>query len=131
MENSSNILHLTVNHDGIDMDMSPEAPNYIKRGVGPFVDEILKISNPSEFDLIGVHPGGPAILKAVESGLELSPEKLEASWDTLKNYGNMSSATIWFIIEKLLKEEGHNAKNLLALAFGPGVTMEGVMLSKY
>ena len=56
VENSSHILHLTVNHDGIDMDMSPEAPNYIKRGVGPFVDEILKISNHSEFDLIAVHP---------------------------------------------------------------------------
>ena len=130
MENSSNILHLTVNHDGIDMDMSPEAPNYIKRGVGPFVDEILKISNPSEFDLIGVHPGGPAILKAVESGLELSPEKLEASWDTLKNYGNMSSATIWFVIDKLLQKEDQNPQNILALAFSPGFTMEGVIFSK-
>ena len=130
MENSSHILHLTVNHDGIDMNVSPEAPNYIKRGVGPFVDEILKISNHSEFDLIGVHPGGPAILKAVQSGLELSPEKLEASWDTLKNYGNMSSATIWFIIDKMLKNKDENSQNLLALAFSPGVTIEGVILGK-
>ena len=133
VENSSHIAKIFGNSKGLDFEISPELPKYIKIGLVPFVDKLLKkqnFSHHSEIDLIGIHPGGPAILKAAQSSLVLSPKNLEASWDTLKNYGNMNSATIWFVIDKLLKKKDYSPQNLLALAFGPGVTIEGVILSK-
>ena len=132
VENSSNIVKLYVNHNGLNSEFS-KAPKIIKSEVCMFVDRFLKKQNflhQSEIDLWGVHPGSPTILRAAQSGLALSPEKLEASWETLKNYGNMGSATVWFVIDKLMQKGDQNAQNLLALAFGPGVTIEGVLFRK-
>ena len=132
VENSTHISKIFSNDEGLDMETSPELPKYIESRLGPFVDKLLKeqnFSHHSEIDLIGIHPASPVLLKAAQSGLALSPEKLKASWDTLKNYGNMSSGTIWFVIEKLLQTEDQEPKTLMALTYGPGVTIEGVVLS--
>ena len=133
MKPPPHIVTLWTNHKGFDGHISPDVPKYLKSALRPFVDRLLKeqnLTDPSEVDLWGIHPGGPSILRACQSALELNSEKLEESWDSLKNYGNMSAASIWFIIEKLLKKKDDNARTLLALGFGPGVNMEGVMLKK-
>ena len=54
------------------------------------------------------------------------------SWSVLQNYGNMSSASVLFVIEDVLKQENNIlGDNLLALGFGPGITMEEILLVKY
>ena len=70
-----------------------------------------------------VHPGGKSIVDAVERGLSLPPEKLAASRGVLNDYGNMSSATVLFVLQRLMAEKPATG---LALAFGPGLAMEGL-----
>ena len=81
-----------------------------------------------------VHPGGPAILNRMEKRLNLSPEKLSPSRRSLMDYGNASSNSIVYVLEYMLEEsrkarkmnEGENEWGLI-LAFGPGVTFEGIV----
>ena len=92
VENTLHLAKIFGNEKGIDIEMSNELLKVLRKELGPFVDELLKkhnFSHHSEIDLIATQ-GGPAFLKAIQSGLAVNTEKLEVSWDTLKNYGNMS-----------------------------------------
>ena len=113
--------------------ISRELPNLCKSGVHPFVDKFLKKKNlgVEDIDAWAVHPGGPAILRGVQGGLELPNEKMSASWNVLKNYGNMSSASVWFALEEIFQEKKNSAaEHILALTFGPGISMEQILLKK-
>ena len=134
VENTGNIVKLFWNNDGnFDSNLSPELPKVVKSGIFPFVDEFLKNQELDWQDNIAwaVHPGGPAILRAVQSGLKLSDDHMQQSWDVLQNYGNMSAATIWFVLDQTLKKKENTADNVIALAFGPGVYMESIYLKKF
>ena len=78
-----------------------------------------------------VHPGGRAILDKVEQGLELEAEQLAASRRVLARYGNMSSATILFVLRDLLgRPAGAHEESIVAIAFGPGITVESGVLTR-
>ena len=70
-----------------------------------------------------VHPGGRSILDAVERGLSLDDDALEDSRSVLADFGNMSSATILFVLERLMRKRPERG---IALAFGPGLALEGL-----
>jgi predicted naringenin-chalcone synthase len=63
------------------------------------------------------------VLDAVERALDLDGEALAASREVLRNYGNMSSATVMFVLEHLLRDEVRGAKGC-AMSFGPGLSAE-------
>ncbi|MCH5598507.1 3-oxoacyl-[acyl-carrier-protein] synthase III C-terminal domain-containing protein [Niabella ginsengisoli] len=73
-----------------------------------------------------VHPGGKKILEAIERGTDISKEQLQQSYEVLKEYGNMSSPTVLFVLEKIMKkaESDLAIKNIVGMAFGPGLTLE-------
>ena len=73
-----------------------------------------------------MHPGGPSILTSVEHALSLKEEALEVSPGVLDEYGNMSSATILFILDRLQKRGAD--RPCIALGFGPGLTVEAMLL---
>ena len=76
-----------------------------------------------------VHPGGPAILDAVEDALRLDPTSLDLSREVLQTLGNMSSATIWYVLERALA--GLDAGDLgVLLGFGTGLTLEGLVFER-
>ena len=77
----------------------------------------------SEVDGWAVHAGGRSILDAVERSLSLSPDALAASRAVLAANGNMSSATLMFVLAAML--DGPPVANGIALAFGPGLAAEG------
>jgi predicted naringenin-chalcone synthase len=79
-------------------------------------------------DLWAVHPGGRSILDAVEAALELPADALEASRSVLKHHGNMSSATILFVLKALMETAAPSARGC-AMAFGPGLTAETLLFS--
>ncbi|MES2881374.1 MAG: type III polyketide synthase, partial [Bacteroidota bacterium] len=70
-----------------------------------------------------IHPGGKRILEAIERSLHLSSQALLPSYEVMKDYGNMSSATILFVLKKILHDK-KEIKKLAAAAFGPGLTFE-------
>jgi predicted naringenin-chalcone synthase len=74
-------------------------------------------------DLWAVHPGGRAVLDAVEQALALPPEALEVSRGVLRDHGNMSSATVLFVLQAMMRDAAPGARGV-AMAFGPGLTAE-------
>jgi len=69
-----------------------------------------------------IHPGGPRILQACVEALELEPDAIDASKAVLAEFGNMSSPTILFIVDRLRRQSAPGPWVLLA--FGPGLTIE-------
>ena len=75
-----------------------------------------------------LHPGGRAILDSLQNGLSLSEEQMQHSRKVLKNYGNMSSASVLFVLKEILDSKiVKHGEYLCAVAFGPGLTMEAVI----
>ena len=77
-----------------------------------------------------MHPGGRSILDRVESALGLGPDQLAPSREVLRRYGNMSSATVLFVLRALLHGEPAGAGRVCALAFGPGLSVESALLTR-
>lgn len=116
---------------GFLMTLSNHVPKLIKQEIKHLLESSLQklgIKSESITDW-AIHPGGKNILEAVESSLELAPEALVESYGVLKNYGNMSSPTILFVLKEMLAKKASTG-NIFAIAFGPGITMESVILER-
>ncbi|KAA9089476.1 type III polyketide synthase [Microbacterium radiodurans] len=117
----------TVGDAGFEMVLSAEVPRIIGREIRAAVDGVVA---GARVDTWAVHPGGRSVLDRVESGLGLAPDALELSRAVLRDHGNMSSATILFILRSLLHGEAlGDGETIAALAFGPGLTLEAAMLT--
>jgi alpha-pyrone synthase len=108
---------------GFEMGLSARVPGVIRRAVHAGVDEILAGAPVSSIDLWAVHPGGRSILDAVERALSLAPSALAASREVLRRYGNMSSATVMFVLDAMLRSSLKGAAGC-AMSFGPGLIAE-------
>lgn len=115
---------------GFDMTLSMQVPKLIAENLRPWCTEWLADHRLTLSDIASwaVHPGGPKILATVEESLNLPPAALAASREILCDHGNMSSATILFILNRLAAT-GHNGP-CVAIGFGPGLAMEGMLLEK-
>ncbi len=82
-------------------------------------------------DYWAVHPGGKKIIDDFYEALGLDQNSMSASYDILKNYGNMSSPTVLFVLKHLLENNRntHKGQHILAAAFGPGLSIETMQLS--
>ncbi len=124
----------TIGDSGFNMVLSSYVPSILSEGIKPFLNPILEKHNLSmqEIDLWGIHPGGRAILDSLEKTLELPSDALDASRSVLSNFGNMSSATVLFVLSELLERNNENRspKTTMAMAFGPGLTIESALLTK-
>lgn len=124
--------------EGISFKLGRELPQVIEDHIEEFCNKLIGIIGFSdkEYNKLfwAVHPGGPAILNRLEKRLDLTPDKLNASRRALMDYGNASSNTIVYVLEYMLEEslkmkkEGQQETEWgLILAFGPGVTFEGIL----
>jgi predicted naringenin-chalcone synthase len=111
---------------GFDMVLSGQVPGTIHDALQKSVGEILDGADVGAIDLWAVHPGGRTVLDAVERAFALAPEALAASRDVLRRYGNMSSGTVMFVLETMLRTAARGAKGC-AMAFGPGLTAETML----
>lgn len=119
-----------VRNTGFEMKLTSKVSKQIDRHLKPLTTRLLQKAG-LEFEDIGayaIHPGGRKILEAAESALELPEETNEFAYQTLREYGNMSSATILFVLEKMLSAGAVKNQNILSFAFGPGLTVEGMVL---
>jgi predicted naringenin-chalcone synthase len=111
------------------MTLSPRVPELICRHLRPWLEAWLGRHGLS-IATVGswaVHPGGPRILSAVGEATGLARDALEVSMETLARYGNMSSPTILFILDRLGRTDA--ARPCVALAFGPGLAVEAALLA--
>lgn len=116
---------------GFNIVLSSYVPDIIGANIGALVNPVLAEAGleRSEVAFWAVHPGGKAILDKVEKALVLPPDALAVSRDVLRRYGNMSSATILFVLKDYLRAPGRRAgAPACAMAFGPGLTVELAIL---
>jgi predicted naringenin-chalcone synthase len=119
----------TIGDNGFEMVLSAEVPRIIGREIRGAVGRFLGDDQPPE--VWAVHPGGRSVLDRVETGLELAPDALAASRSVLRDFGNMSSATILFILAALLRDDVvHDGARVAGLAFGPGLTVESALMTR-
>ncbi|MDZ7716038.1 MAG: type III polyketide synthase [Balneolaceae bacterium] len=132
-DNSEKDMAWTIGDTGFDMVLSTYVPEIIesnlKNAVQPLVDTYS--TNLKDIKHWALHPGGRAILDKVEDHFNLDSQQLASSRATLANYGNMSSATVLFVLKHLLEQPAQeNKESTLAIAFGPGLTIESGLLTK-
>ena len=89
--------------------------------------EICKLFHNDDKTAWAIHPGGTSIIRGIQQSLNLSSSQVELSNYVLRMYGNMSSATILFILEKLMEKKEHRERLVNAIAFGPGLAIEGIV----
>ncbi|SLN60939.1 type III polyketide synthase [Roseisalinus antarcticus] len=112
-----------IGDSGFDMVLSGEVPRIVG-DVSPAHVRAL-VDDPDEVALWAIHPGGRTILDAVERHCDLPPEALAVSRGVLRDFGNMSSATIPFVLNRMLEEPSQGRLGV-SLGFGPGVSVEGM-----
>jgi prepilin-type processing-associated H-X9-DG protein len=118
-----------IGNHGFEMMLSSQVPRLIASNLRPWLETWLKHEGLSIADVgsWAIHPGGPRILEAIEDSLVLPKSATQASRDILAEFGNMSSPTILFILDRLRRRRA--PRPCLAMAFGPGLTVEVLLLS--
>jgi predicted naringenin-chalcone synthase len=125
---SRDLITWRIGESGFAMTLSGEVPQRIAKALGQEAmrnDDggILRGLHKEDFDLWAVHAGGRTILDAVEQGLELAPDALRWSRGVLRDFGNMSSATLMFVLQRILRQAAPASAGL-GMAFGPGLVAE-------
>jgi predicted naringenin-chalcone synthase len=125
LPDSAGLIRWDMGDAGFVMQLSGEVPARIGEALRDphFRQAVLAGARPDEPDWWAVHAGGRSVLDAVEQGLALPPEALVPSREVLRDFGNMSSSTLPFVLARLLEEGGRG--DGIALAFGPGLAVEG------
>jgi predicted naringenin-chalcone synthase len=120
-----------IGDEGFEMVLSSAVPQLIEHNIAAAVAPVLaaiEVSSAAAVPLWAVHPGGRAIVDRVEEELRLPAEAVRASREVLREHGNMSSATVLFVLERILRDQPAQGTQVVALAFGPGLTVESAAL---
>lgn len=119
----------TIGDHGFAMTLSSRVPDLIGQHLRPWLEGWLK-EQGCPMDKVGswaIHPGGPRILSAIEKALGLPREATTVSREVLARFGNMSSATVLFLLDRLREKQA--PRPCVALGFGPGLIAETLLFS--
>ena len=130
----------TIGDEGFEMVLSTAVPQLIGENIFDALRPLYAedaLAAAFEEGTIGehvehwaIHPGGRSILDRVEERLNLSEQQLRPAREVLRQYGNMSSATVLFVLRRILEQEGaRSGERVAAMAFGPGLTAESALLT--
>lgn len=121
----------TIGDQGFEMTLSSYVPELLGRELGALVGPLLEAQRlcPNEIPHWAVHPGGRAILDRTEAALGLTGQQLSASRQVLAEFGNMSSATVLFVLERLQRRAARGER-IFGLAFGPGLSVASGLFSR-
>ena len=133
LPDTQDLITWRIGDQGFDMHLSGKVPSAIATALRAEADRndgagILAGQDPADVALWAVHAGGRTVLDAVEQGLRLPPAALDHSRAVLESVGNVSSATLGFVLERMLA--GDTTGPGLALAFGPGLCAETFRFSR-
>ena len=126
LPDSAGLITWQIGDQGFDMHLSGKVPGRIATMLRAELEGdgsgLLRGQGTQAYDLWAVHAGGRTVLDAVEIGLSLDPDALRHSRAVLQEYGNMSSATVMFVLARIMAQrEGERG---LGMAFGPGMVAE-------
>jgi len=118
------LIRWHIGRQGFDMVLSGAVPGAIRHALTNSRDDILGGAN--DIELWAVHPGGRTVLDAVEQAFALEPSALAASRSVLNDYGNMSSGTVMFVLDRIMGNAQKDQRGC-AMSFGPGLVAETMM----
>jgi len=127
LEDSAELMAWRIGNHGFEMSLSARVPGVIERELRPWLDGWLA-SQGTPVDQIAswaLHPGGPRILEACAQAIGIKREDYAVSQEVLGEFGNMSSPTIIFILDRLRRR--HAPRPCLAIGFGPGLAVEAAL----
>lgn len=114
---------------GFEMKLSKYIPELLEKGIKTFKKKMEERFQISKIKHFAIHPGGIQILKKVEDVFGIDPDQNRHAHAVLKNFGNMSSATILFILSAIMDDKSLEG-NIMAMGFGPGLTLETLLVRK-
>jgi alkylresorcinol/alkylpyrone synthase len=125
---TEHIMGWDIKDDGFGVVLSPELPTLMRERMGEALFPFLARAGLSmqDFDGFLLHPGGSKVLTTAEESLDLPRTQLRYSWEVLRKFGNMSSATALFVLKEAFADNAHG-RYLLA-AFGPGFSAYFIVL---
>ncbi len=126
LNSGKDLMGWNVNSVNFEMILDAGIPDFIGEGLDQLmvvVSEKLHLT-PENIHHWAVHPGGRKILEAVERGLLLKNDELKHSYAVLRNYGNMSSPTILFVLNELFNSNPKSGETVFAMGFGPGISID-------
>lgn len=123
----SNDMAWNIHSDGFLMRLTSYVPELVNSGIKRLIARLFS-KDVEAIDQWAIHPGGRKILEVCTKELDLDENDLSASYEVLKNYGNLSAPTILFVLKALAKQAS-DGKKVLACGFGPGLTLEGALLN--
>ncbi|HAH47099.1 MAG TPA: type III polyketide synthase, partial [Planctomycetaceae bacterium] len=125
---SEEMMSWRIGDHGFEMTLSPQIPDLIKARLRPWLENWLA-GQGIRIEEVGswaIHPGGPRILTVVADAVGFEEEKLAPSREILSEFGNMSSPTVLFILQRL--QAAQAARPCVMLGFGPGLTIEAALV---
>jgi predicted naringenin-chalcone synthase len=127
LPDSQDAMSWRIGDHGFRMTLSASVPTIIETHLRGWMEDWLGENGLEVSDISSwaVHPGGPRILTSVGSAMDLNPEEHEVARQVLSEFGNMSSATILFILDRLRRRNA--PRPCVALAFGPGLVAEAAL----
>jgi predicted naringenin-chalcone synthase len=121
-----------VGDHGFEMRLSSYVPELIEAGIGTLTERLLQRLGlrVEDIDFFAIHPGGKKILESIEKALKMSADHNAPAYHVLRQYGNMSSPTVLFVLREILEKlsADDRGKKVLSFAFGPGLTLESMLL---
>jgi predicted naringenin-chalcone synthase len=128
LNEGSDDMAWTIGDTGFNMVLSSYIPDILSNNLNQFLQPVLSRFqlDQQDIDIWAIHPGGRSILDRVEKQLDLNDDALNYSRHILSEFGNMSSATILYVLKEILEDPGKADErlNVFAMAFGPGITIE-------
>jgi len=128
---TSELLGMQITDEGFRLVLSSKLPGIVRAELPATIDRFLAASGVTRDQLAfwAIHPGGPKVLAAIEESLGLDEAASRPTWEAWEQYGNVSSATVFLVLETLRRAHPPAPGSLgLMLAFGPGVSCEMVLL---
>ena len=127
LHNGYNDMAWQLSETGFIMNLTSYVSTLIKENIKTMLDS-LKI-NLNEIDYWAIHPGGKKIVDDFFETLQVDKSKAAESYDVLKNYGNMSSPTVLFVLKQVIeKAVSKKGESIFSAAFGPGLSIETMQL---
>jgi len=128
---SLDIMGWRIEEDSFAVTLSRDLPAFVRANLRPALDGALEAQglDLADFDGIVCHPGGAKVLEALEASLSQPAGSLDIERDVLRAYGNMSSPTVLFVLERAVKERLRGGRSLLS-ALGPGFSAGFVTLQR-
>lgn len=129
LDGTQEVMGWTLTDDGLKVRFAPCIPALVDEHLPRVRDAAAAAAGlePAALEHWVLHPGGAKVLAAYEASLAVPRARLAAAWEVLRDHGNMSSATLLFVLERFLRGTPASGAAGLAAALGPGFAAEGVV----